>query len=208
MRNYLIVLILIFVITFTGCSNDSDSIENISVNDCSNDSDSIKSISINDKTYHTIYLYSYSDAKLLNSNVDLPSEIEQHFLALAKDGYFLSRSEYKIGEFITVDFSCFYGEDGLNLSNEDYERFADEKVNVSITEVTKRAISVREKEDTFVISYSEINSLAYDVNNNDSYIYRRFSSLSQDKERLNEIVDAIRIETVKENVVIFYDSQS
>ncbi len=194
MKKIIITLFtMILILAFSGCSNDTPS---------------IKSVSINDKTYYPIYLYSYSNAKLLDADVVFPSKTEQLFQTFAKSGYFLSRNEYRVGESIDVDFSCFYGEDGLKLSYEDRENYAYKKVNINITEVEKRKISVKEKGDTFVISYSEIDSIAYDVKNNDSYGVRKYCSLSQNKDLLNELVIANEIETVKENVVISYDTQS
>lgn len=191
-----IILLFILIFSFSSCSKNM-----------SQDKE-IKSVSIGDKTHYPIYLYSYSDAKLLDENTFLPSETDQLFQTLANSGFFLSTNKYNIGESIEVDFSCFYGEDGLKMSSEDRENYAHKKVNVVIKEVEKRKISIKEKEDTFIIAYNEMNSISYNVNCNDSYIYRKYSSLSQSRDRLNELVDTNEIETVKENVVISYDTQS
>ena len=73
----------------------------------------------------------------MDENIFLPSETDQLFQTLANSGFFVSTNKYNIGESIEVDFSCFYGEDGLKMSFEDQVNYADKKVNVVIKEVEK-----------------------------------------------------------------------
>ena len=170
MKRYLILFTLVCV-TLTACCS------------CSN-SEKISYVEFEDQKFETIYLYSFENA-----------EITQDFQALTKteeipeaSGYTYSTKKLSVGDTIRV-WECFYFKSGQG-ENEGFG-INGAGVNATVSGLLKTYyVTVKEKNDTFMIVYYEVEDSA--------------RKIVAEKSNISEITEQ-KIEVSKDRIIIKYE---
>lgn len=169
----------------------------------------IKSITVQGETAYPVYLYYFENAVMSDENFEFLNDTHRlAFEECVKSGYFLSSTDYSIGDTINVSLSLFYGEEGLDFDNVVQRTYSDlnARVSVSVLEKEKFELSYEEKTDTFIITGYFISSNG-DVD--ESLDRTNRSAVPSIGKTRDVVIKAFLkeeiIEVAKENVIISYE---